>query len=165
MAGFRAAVITASDKGSRGEREDLSGAKAEAMLLAAGIEVVRKAVLPDERGLLADALRGICDGGEADLVVTTGGTGLSPRDWTPEATLDVADRQVPGLAELMRAEGLKKTPRAALSRGVAAIRGRTLILNLPGSPKAVEESLSAALPVLGHGLEVLSGRGGECARS
>ena len=162
---YRAAIITASDKGSQGAREDLSGAKIESMLQEAGIEVASKAVLPDERGLLAAGLRELCDSGGVDLVVTTGGTGFSPRDWTPEATLDVAERQVPGLAELMRAEGLKKTPRAALSRGVAAIRGRTLIINLPGSPKAVAESLSAALPILDHGLEVLTGRAGDCARA
>jgi molybdenum cofactor synthesis domain-containing protein len=159
------AIITASDKGSRGEREDLAGAKIEAMLAAAGLEVAKKALLPDERALLAKALADICDEGSVDLIVTTGGTGFSPRDWTPEATLDVAERQVPGLAELMRAEGLKKTPRAMLSRSVAAIRGRTLILNLPGSLKAVEESLGAVLPILDHGLEVLSGRSGDCARA
>lgn len=162
---WRAAIITASDKGSRGDREDLSGAKIESMLALAGFEVAQKAIFPDDRALLAQALREICDAGEIDLIVTTGGTGFSPRDWTPEATMDAADRQVPGLAELMRAEGLKKTPRAMLSRAVAAIRGRTLIINLPGSPKAVEESLSAVLPILDHGLEVLTGRSGDCARS
>jgi molybdenum cofactor synthesis domain-containing protein len=162
---FRAAIITASDKGSRGEREDLAGAKVEELLLKAGLEVAKKAVLPDERALLAKTLAEICDEGSVDLVVTTGGTGFSPRDWTPEATLDVCDRRAPGLAELMRLEGLKKTPRAMLSRGVAAIRGRTLIVNLPGSPKAVDESLSAILPILDHGLEVLSGQSGDCART
>ncbi|MDR2456065.1 MAG: MogA/MoaB family molybdenum cofactor biosynthesis protein [Deltaproteobacteria bacterium] len=162
---YKAAIITASDKGSRGDRQDLAGAKVEELLLKAGLEVVKKAVLPDERALLAKTLAEICDEGAVALIVTTGGTGFSPRDWTPEATLDVCDRLVPGLAELMRLEGLKKTPRAMLSRGVAAIRGRTLIVNLPGSPKAVDESLSAILPILDHGLEVLSGQSGDCART
>ena len=161
---YRAVIVTASDKGSRGLREDLSGAKVEELLKEAGFEVAGRRILPDDRAALAEALREICDGGGADLVVTTGGTGFSPRDWTPEATLDVADRRVPGLAELMRAEGLKKTPRAALSRGEAAIRGRVLIINLPGSPKGAAENLSAVLPILDHGLEVLSCRGGDCDR-
>jgi molybdenum cofactor synthesis domain-containing protein len=157
-------VITASDKASRGEREDASGAKVELMLKEAGYEVIGRTILPDERQLLAEALRKFCDGGRIDLIVTTGGTGFSPRDFTPEATLDVSERQVPGLAELMRAEGLKKTPRAMLSRGTAVIRGRTLIINLPGSPKGVAENLAAVLPILEHGLEVLTDRGGECAQ-
>jgi molybdenum cofactor synthesis domain-containing protein len=162
---YRAAIITASDKGSQGAREDKSGDTVQAMLAEAGLEVAKRIVLPDERAVLAEALRKLCDDSDVDLIVTTGGTGFSPRDWTPEATLDVADRLAPGLAELMRSEGLKKTPRAALSRGVAAIRGRTLILNLPGSPKGAAESLEAALKVLDHGLEVLSGRSGDCARA
>jgi molybdenum cofactor synthesis domain-containing protein len=161
---YRAVIVTASDKGSQGLRDDLSGAEVERILKEAGFEVAERWLLPDDRAALADALREICDRGGVDLVATTGGTGFSPRDWTPEATLDVAERQVPGLAELMRAEGLKKTPRAMLSRGVAAIRGRTLIINLPGSPRGAAENLSTVLPILDHGLEVLVGRGGDCAR-
>jgi molybdenum cofactor synthesis domain-containing protein len=161
--GYRAAVLTVSDKGSAGERVDESGDLVAGILEAAGYRVAKRLILPDEPAMVSQALMAYADEMGLDLVVTTGGTGFSPRDWTPEATLQVADRLAPGLAELMRAEGLKKTPRAMLSRGVAAIRSRTLIINLPGSPRGARENLEAVLPILPHALEVLSGRGGDCA--
>ncbi|MDR0622355.1 MAG: MogA/MoaB family molybdenum cofactor biosynthesis protein [Deltaproteobacteria bacterium] len=161
---YKAAVITVSDKGSAGEREDLSGERVVGILAEAGFALEKRLILPDERKPLADTLAGLCDSGAVDFIVTTGGTGFSPRDFTPEATLDVAERLAPGLAELMRAEGFKKTPRAMLSRAVAVIRGKTLIVNLPGSPKGADENLRAVLPILDHALEVLVGDSGDCAR-
>ena len=162
---YRAAIITASDKGAAGQREDLSGPAIRELLEATGeYTVTRSAVLPDERGELADTMALWCDQGVADVIFTTGGTGFSPRAWTPEATADVCQRMVPGIPEAIRAMSLQITPRAMLSRGTAGIRERTLIINLPGSPKAVRESLSFLLPALGHGLEILTGAGGECAR-
>jgi molybdenum cofactor synthesis domain-containing protein len=155
---FRAAVITVSDRGFSGEREDKSGPVVRAMLTEAGYSVVLCEVLPDERERLAGRLAGICDKNEADLIVTTGGTGFSPRDWTPEATLDVAERQVPGIPEAMRAYSMTKTGSAMLSRAVAVLRGRTLIVNLPGSPKAARENLECVLTSLEHGLEIMTGR-------
>ncbi|MDR1050041.1 MAG: MogA/MoaB family molybdenum cofactor biosynthesis protein [Deltaproteobacteria bacterium] len=160
---YAAAVLTVSDKGSQGLREDASGAKVGELLEASIFQVVWRGVLPDEPDQVAAKLKELCDQTRVALVVTTGGTGFSPRDLTPEATLSVAERLAPGLAELMRAEGCRKTPRAMLSRGVAAIRGGTLILNVPGSPKGAKESLEAVLPILDHALEVLSGTGGDCA--
>lgn len=158
----RIAVLTVSDKGSKGEREDRSGEVIKDMVRNLGI-VSAYAIVPDEGETIARALRTFADDLGIDLVLTTGGTGLSPRDITPEATLDVSDRLVPGLAEAMRSEGVKHTPKAMLSRGVACIRGNTLIVNLPGSPKGVSENLAAILPVLPHALEILRGTGGECA--
>lgn len=161
---YRVAILTASDKGSRGEREDVSAETIRGIVEGQlGWPVVDYAILPDERAEIAAKLSAWADEGRADLVLTTGGTGLSPRDTTPEATLDVAERLVPGLPEAMRAAGLAKTPRAMLSRGVAVIRRRTLIINLPGSPKGVRENLEALRPALGHAMEILTGRGGECA--
>lgn len=162
---FRAGIITASDKGAAGQREDLSGPAIRELLEATGeYTVTRYLVLPDDRELLRETMACWCDEGAADLILTTGGTGFSPRDWTPEATADVCQRMVPGIPEAMRAMSMQITPRAMLSRGTAGIRGRTLIVNLPGSPKAVRESLGFVLPALGHGLEVLAGSAGECAR-
>lgn len=161
---MRVAIVTASDKGSRGERIDESGLVIRDMLAPLGAEVVHYAVLPDECDILAARLVELADGDRADLVLTNGGTGLGPRDVTPDATLAVIDRQVPGLAEAMRLEGLKHTPRAMLSRAVAGVRRRTLIINLPGSPKGVRESLGAILPALGHAIEILRGEATECAR-
>ena len=163
MMGYTAAVLTISDKGARGERVDTSGPALREMLAQAGYEVVGGAILPDERDQIAGALREYARKGIA-LVLTTGGTGFSPRDITPEATLDVIERETPGLSELMRAESMKITPRGCLSRGAAGILDRTLIVNLPGSEKAARENLAAVLPALDHGLKMLMSEGSaDCA--
>ena len=160
---YTAAVLTISDKGARGARVDTSGPALCEMLEQAGYAVVRRAILPDGRALIAGALKELAAEGVA-LALTTGGTGFSPRDVTPEATLDVIEREAPGLAEAMRAESMKITPRGCLSRGVAGILGRTLIVNLPGSEKAARENLAAVLPALDHGLETLLSEGSaDCA--
>lgn len=161
---YRVGVLTLSDKGSRGEREDLSGQVIKEMVNGIHCEVVLYEVIPDELELIKEKLIIWSDIHQVNLLLTTGGTGLSPRDFTPNATLQVIDYEVPGIAETMRAESLKKTPRAMLSRAVAGVRGRTLIINLPGSPKAVRECLEVVLPALPHGLDVLAGDVGECAR-
>ena len=154
-------VLTLSDKGSRGERQDTSGAAIGELLAPLGAVVQRYAVLPDDLDGIAAALAAWADAGGLDLIVTTGGTGLAPRDVTPEATLRVIERPAPGLAELMRAEGLRHTPMAALSRAVAGVRGRTLIVNLPGSEKGVRENLAVLLPILPHAVETLRGAAGD----
>lgn len=161
---MRAAIITSSDSGYAGEREDKSGPLIREILEANGYEVVHSILLPDERKLLAEEMARIADEGLAELVLTTGGTGFSPRDCMPEATMDIAERMVPGIPEAMRAYSMTITPRAMLSRAAAGIRKSTLIINLPGSPKAVRESLEYILPALGHGLEILTGRASDCAR-
>lgn len=160
---FTLGVLTLSDKGSRGKRVDESGQLIVDMVSSLGAVVVKREVLPDERDLIAGKLREWADSGGVDVIVTTGGTGLSPRDVTPEATLSVIDRQVPGLVEMMRMEGVKKTPQAMLSRAVSGLRGRCLIINLPGSPKAVREDLEVISPVLCHAVEIMRGEAGECA--
>ena len=162
---FRVFILTASDAGSRGERDDRSGPVIEEMVTAAGYEVVGRALLPDDRAALAEKMAAVCDGDLADLLLTTGGTGFSPRDCMPEATADVTERAVPGIPEAMRYYSLQITPRAMLSRAGVGIRKGTLIVNLPGSPRAVRECLEAILPSLEHGLEILRGTAHNCARS
>ena len=159
---FRAAVVTLSDKGARGERKDESGPAAAEMLQEAGYEIIETILLPDEPELLKKELCRLADRRQADLVVTSGGTGFSPRDRTPEATMDVADRNAPGIAEYIRMRSMEVTNRAMLGRGASVIRKNTLIINLPGSPKAVKESLGFVLGSLEHGLKVLRGEAGEC---
>ena len=160
---MKVGILTVSDKGARGEREDRSGPAIREMIEAAGGEVVRTRIVPDEPGDIRAALIAWTDE-RLDLVLTTGGTGFSPRDITPEATKGVIERETPGLAEAMRRAGAEKTPTAILSRAVAGIRGATLIVNLPGSEKAVRESLAAILPALPHGLDILKGAASECGR-
>ncbi len=156
------AVLTISDKGSKGERADASGPLIQALLKNIAAEIKYADILPDDKDLIKERL--IQYSSEVGLILTTGGTGLSPRDVTPEATLEVIDREVPGIAEAMRTEGLKKTRRAMLSRAVAGVRGRSLIINLPGSPKAVQENLEAILDVIPHAIEKIQGDTSECAR-
>jgi molybdenum cofactor synthesis domain-containing protein len=155
---FLAGILTVSDKGARGEREDTSGAAVREILSTLDFSVERYEVIPDDRGSIAQTLIAWADDCGLDLIVTTGGTGLGPRDVTPEATREAIDYEAPGLAEAMRMEGLKHTPMAMLSRAVAGVRGRTLIVNLPGSPRGVRENLSVLLPVLPHAVETLRGQ-------
>ena len=161
---FRAAVITVSDKGYIGERVDLSGPEAQEILENDQYEVVSMVIVPDGPELLKKELIRLCDDEEVDLIVTSGGTGFSHRDLTPEVTMEVAERNAPGIAEYIRMKSLEKTGHAMLSRGVSVLRKNTLIVNLPGSPKAVAESLSFILPYIPHGLKVLKGEASECAR-
>ena len=158
LAGVRVAVLTLSDSVSRGEQVDSSGEAIAQTLTSVGAEVVARDVLPDDAERITATLCAYADGGRVDLVVTTGGSGLAPRDVTPEATLQVVDRLIPGIPEAARLRTLAQTPLAMLSRGVAGVRGRTLIINLPGSPKAVREWLDVILPVLAHAVELLQDR-------
>lgn len=155
------AILTLSDKGSAGEREDLAGPLIREMITGIGATVEYYEVIPDEKGLIKEKL--IAFSKKVDLVLTTGGTGLSPRDVTPEATREVIDKEIPGIAEAMRSAGLGKTKRAMLSRAAAGIRGNTLIINLPGSPKAVKEGLEAVMDVIPHAVEKIKGSTEDCA--
>ena len=154
---FHAAVITISDKGSRGEREDTSGPLLAQGLESLGATVIERRILPDEPEQITETLRELADGGDVDLIVTTGGTGAAPRDVTPEATLQAIDREMPGIAELIRWQGYQHTPRAVLSRGVAGLRDQCLIINLAGSRGAVADGISILKPVLAHALQMAQG--------
>jgi molybdenum cofactor synthesis domain-containing protein len=150
-------ILTVSDKGSRGQRQDKSGEAIRDIVAHLGSYVVKYEVVPDEADVIAARLTDWADRGEVDIILTTGGTGLGRRDVTPEATLSVIDKEVPGIAEIMRVKSLEKTPMAMLSRAVAGLRGQCLIVNLPGSPKAVEECLEIILPALPHAVEIVKG--------
>ncbi len=162
---IRVAVITASDRSARGEREDLSGQVIQEIAGSQGWEMVHYSVVPDEKEKLKNAMLHLADREEASLILTTGGTGLAPRDFTPEATLEIIDKLVPGISEMMRRESLKKTPHAMLSRAVAGTRHKSLIINLPGSPKAVRECLDVVIPVVPHAVELLQGSVSDCAQN
>ncbi len=150
--------MTVSDKGYAGEREDVSGPLLADLLRKMGAEIVSQMIVPDERTEIERALRLLADEERVDVVITTGGTGPTPRDVTPEATQAIIERQMPGLAEILRIEGYRKTPLAVISRGVAGIRGRTLIVNLPGSPKAVREGMDTLTPILPHAIKMVRGK-------
>jgi molybdopterin adenylyltransferase len=162
---FTAGILTISDKGSRGERQDKSGEAIREILSGMDARILNYDIVPDEKELIIEKLIKWADEDGLDVVITTGGTGLTPRDVTPEATLAVVDRIIPGFAEAMRAESLKKTPHAMLSRAVVGTRGQCLIINLPGSPKAVRECLAVILPALPHAVETLRDQAGECGTS
>lgn len=160
----RAAIITSSDSGYRGEREDLSGPAIREILEREGYQVVSMEILPDDRIMVGEKMKEISDNDLAELILTTGGTGFSQRDVMPEATEDIIERRVPGIPEAMRAYSMTITKRAMLSRAAAGIRKKTLIINLPGSPKAVRESLEYIIGALDHGIEILTGEASDCAR-
>lgn len=159
---IKVAILTLSDKGSRGEREDLSGPAVKEIIKRINASLEYYEIIPDEKDLIKEKL--IEYSRKVDLILTTGGTGLSPRDVTPDATLEVLDREIPGIAEAMRVEGLKKTDRAMLSRAVAGVKENTLIINLPGSPKAIKEGLEIILEVIPHAVEKIKGSTEDCAR-
>ena len=161
---FKVVILTISDRGSKGEREDSSGPLIRELVKDLPAEVIHYEIIPDEKEQIIDALKKSADHLKADLILTTGGTGLSPRDVTPDATLKVIDKEVPGFSEAMRAESLKKTPHAMISRAICGIRGSSLIVNLPGSPKSVKENLSVILPALSHALSKLMGDPSECGQ-
>ncbi len=160
----RVAIITSSDSGYRGEREDVSGPTIKEIVEANGYQVVSMIVLPDDREMLGNEMIRIADENQAELILTTGGTGFSPRDCMPEATEDIIERRVPGIPEAMRAYSIQFTKRAMLSRATAGIRKETLIVNLPGSPKAVRECLEYIVGSLDHGIDILTGEASNCAR-
>lgn len=158
-----AGIITVSDKGSQGKREDLSGPAIAEMLAGAAIEIKHTIIIPDETTEIKKAIIDFADVKKLDLIVTNGGTGVSPRDLTPDATLEVIDKQIPGMAEAMRQKSMLVTPHAMISRAVAGIRGKSLIINLPGSPKGAKENLAVVLPALKHTIEKIKGDDSECA--
>jgi molybdenum cofactor synthesis domain-containing protein len=159
---MRVAILTLSDKGARGERVDESGPALATWLAERGVRTVQAEVIPDDFGRIVAVLGAWADADKAELILTTGGTGVSPRDVTPEATMKVVERLIPGIGELMRLKSLKKTPMASLSRAVAGVRGQTLIINLPGSPRGALENLEAVWPVIGHAVEKIRGDQGDC---
>lgn len=160
---YKAAVVTVSDRGSRGEREDISGPEIARILESIGIEIAARRIIPDEKEMIRQTLVGLCDGDRIDLVLTTGGTGVSPRDVTPDATRDVIEREIPGMAEEMRRQSGLVTPHAMISRALAGIRNKTLIINLPGSPRGARENLNVVLPALNHAIEKIQGDTRDCA--
>lgn len=160
---MKAAILTLSDKGSRGERADASGPALVAWLAEQGVETVRTEIIPDEADLISARLAAWADAGDTDLILTTGGTGVSPRDVTPDATMTVLDRLIPGFGEVMRMRSLQKTPNAMISRAVAGIRGTALIINLPGSPRGAVENLEAVWPAVPHAVEKIQGDTRDCA--
>jgi molybdopterin adenylyltransferase len=162
---FNAGIITVSDKGSQGKREDLSGPAIAEMLAGAAVQIRKTLIIPDEVDQISEAIITFVDIEKLDLILTTGGTGVSPRDLTPDATLKVIDKEVPGMAEAMRIASMKITPHAMISRAVAGIRGRSLIINLPGSPKGAKENLAVVLPALQHAMEKIKGDDRDCAMS
>jgi molybdopterin adenylyltransferase len=159
---MRAAILTLSDKGARGERVDESGPALASWLAERGVATMHAEVIPDDFEQIVAVLSAWADADKADLILTTGGTGVSPRDVTPEATMKVVERLIPGIGELMRLKSLEKTPMASLSRAVAGVRGQTLIINLPGSPRGALENLEAVWPVIGHAVEKIRGDEGDC---
>jgi molybdopterin adenylyltransferase len=158
-----AGIITVSDKGSQGKRQDLSGPAIAEMLAGADIEIKSSLIVPDEMDQIQKAIINLADVEKVDLILTTGGTGVSPRDVTPDATLKIIDKQIPGMAEAMRYESGKITPHAMISRAIAGIRGKCLIINLPGSPRGAKENLAVILPALKHAVEKIKGDDSECA--
>lgn len=162
LSGYKVAILTVSDKGFSGERADASGPALESLVKKWGVEVVYTSLIPDEKTKIKEEFLKLADERIAELILTTGGTGFSPRDVTPEATKEVIEKECPGLAEAMRAKSFEITPHALLSRGVCGIRKSSLIINLPGSPKAACENLEAIASALPHGLEKMLGKGGEC---
>ena len=162
---IKVGIITISDKGSRGEREDLSGKVIEEIVKKINGEVKYYQIIPDEKDIIQEELIKAVDKLHLDLILTTGGTGLAKRDVTPDATLEVIEKEVPGISEIIRSESFKKTNRAMLSRGMAGVRKESLIINLPGSPKGVRESLEIILEALPHGIEILKGQATECGRN
>ncbi len=160
----RVAIITSSDSGYRKEREDVSGPTIKEIVEANGYQVVSMIILPDDREMLGEEMKRIADENLAELILTTGGTGFSPRDCTPEATEDIIERRAPGIPEAMRAYSMQFTKRAMLTRASAGIRRQTLIINLPGSPKAVRECLEYIIDSLDHGIDILTGEASNCAR-
>ena len=161
---YRVGIITASDKGSKGERVDESGPQIKEIVSSFGYQVVYYKVLPDDKDTISSEMKQLCDENKVDLILTTGGTGFSKRDNTPEATLEIAEKLVPGISEAIRSYSMQFTKKAMLSRGVSVIRKETLIINMPGSPKAVKESMECIMHALNHGIDILKGSASECAR-